>query len=31
MEKIEGLEEDLKSAYKTIDILTKNKYDLKKI
>ena len=29
MEKIEGLEEDLENAYKTIDILAKNKYDSK--
>ena len=27
---MEGLEEDLENAYKTIDNLTKNKYDLKK-
>ena len=27
---MEGLEEDLENAYKTIDILTKNKYDSKK-
>ena len=29
MKKIEELEEDLENAYKTIDILTKNKYDYK--
>ena len=29
MEKIEGIEEDLENAYKTIDILAKNKYDSK--
>ena len=30
MEKMEGLKEDLENAYKTIDILTNNKYDFKK-
>ena len=29
MKKMEGLEEDLENAYKTIDILTKNKHDSK--
>ena len=29
MKKMEGLEEDLENADKTIDILTKNKHDSK--